>query len=156
MYDQRVDALTRDFQDLLSLFERHGVRFVVVGGYAVAAHGHPRYTKDIDLWVEPTADNAPRVVAAIAEFGFGDLGLTVADFTEPGVVIQLGREPGRVDLLTSVSGLVFAEVYPRRIAATFGTAVVPILDRASLIANKRASGRPQDLADVAQLERSKP
>lgn len=149
-----MDALTRDF--LVSLFERHGVRFVVVGGYAVAAHGHPRYTKDINLWVEPAADNAVRVVAAINEFGFGGLGLTVDDFTEPDMVVQLGHEPGRVDLLTSVSGLVFAEVYPRRIAATFGTTVLPVLDRASLIANKRASGRPQDLADVAQLERSQP
>ena len=148
-----MEALTRDFQDLLALLDQHGVRFVVVGGYAVAAHGHPRYTKDLDIWVEPTTDNAARIVAALDEFGFGSLGLTPDDFSEPGVVVQLGREPGRIDLLTGVSGLVFAEAYPQRVTATFGTSRVPILDRASLIANKRASGRPQDLADVAKLER---
>ncbi len=148
--------LTRDFQELLALLEQHGVRFVVVGGYAVAAHGHPRYTKDLDIWVEPTPANAAKVVAAIDEFGFSSLGLTPADFIEPGLVVQLGREPGRVDFLTGVSGLVFEEIYPQRVTASFGGSRVPILDRASLITNKRASGRPQDLADVAKLEKKGP
>jgi hypothetical protein len=147
------DALTRDFEDLLRLLAEHQVRFLVVGGYAVAAHGHPRYTKDLDIWVEPDATNAQRLVAALEAFGFGSLGLTSADFEEAGAVVQLGREPGRVDLLTSVSGLTFADAYQARITATFGTTPVPILDRASLIANKRASGRPQDLADIAKLDR---
>lgn len=150
-----MEGLTRDFLDLLALLEKHGVRFIVVGGYAVAAHGHPRYTKDLDVWVEPTADNAARVVAALEEFGFSSLGLTASDFSEPGVVIQLGREPGRVDLLTSVSGVEFAAAYPHRLMATFGTSAVPVLDRASLIVNKRAAGRPQDLADVTKLEKER-
>ena len=144
-------ALSRDFQDLLALFASHGVRFVVVGGYAVAAHGHPRYTKDLDLWLEVSPDNADRVVAALEEFGFGSLGLTRDDFTEPGIVVQLGREPVRVDLLTSISGLEFADCYPARVTSTFGNTSVPVLDRASLIRNKLASGRPQDLADAAKL-----
>lgn len=148
-----VDALTRDFQDLLQLLGEHGVRFLVVGGYAVAAHGHPRYTKDLDIWVEPTPDNARRIVAVLDAFGFASLGLSADDFEQAGVVIQLGHEPGRVDLLTSVSGLVFAEVYDTRVDAMFGPTSVPIIDRLSLITNKRASGRPQDLADVAKLER---
>ena len=148
-----MDGLTRDFQDLLALLEQYAVRFVVVGGYAVAAHGHPRYTKDLDIWVEASAENAAKIVAALDEFGFASLGLTPADFSEPDVVVQLGREPGRIDLLTGVSGLVFAAVYPHRVMARFGSSIVPILDRASLITNKRASGRPQDLADVAKLEK---
>jgi hypothetical protein len=148
-----VDALTRDFQDLLRLLGEQQVRFLVVGGYAVAAHGHPRYTKDLDIWVEPSPDNARRIIAALDAFGFASLGLTAADFEQPGVVIQLGNEPGRIDLLTSVSGLTFADAYDARVVATFGTTSVPILDRASLITNKRASGRPQDLADIAKLER---
>ncbi|MBK9036908.1 MAG: hypothetical protein IPL61_37595 [Myxococcales bacterium] len=148
-----VEALARDFQELLRLLAEHDVRFLIVGGYAVAAHGHPRYTKDLDIWVEPTPDNAARLVAALEAFGFASLGLTAADFEALGVVVQLGREPGRVDLLTSVTGLTFVDAYPARIIATFGGTPVPILDRASLIANKRASGRPQDLADVAKLER---
>lgn len=151
-----MEALTRDFVDLLGLLEKHGVRFIVVGGYAVAAHGHPRYTKDLDVWVEPTADNAGRVVSALEEFGFASLGLSPSDFSEAGVVVQLGREPGRVDLLTGVSGLEFDAVYSHRVIATFGASAVPILDRASLIINKRAAGRPQDLADAAKLEKGSP
>lgn len=148
-----VTTLSRDFQDLLALFASHRVRFIVVGGYAVAAHGHPRYTKDLDIWVEPDPANADRVVAALREFGFGSLGLTQDDFTQTDVVIQLGREPGRVDLLTSISGVEFAECYPKRVPAMFGTTEVPVLDRSSLIANKRSSGRPQDLADADKLSK---
>jgi hypothetical protein len=148
-----VSALSRDFEELLALFASCGVRFVVVGGYAVAAHGHPRYTKDLDIWVEATPANADRIVAALDAFGFGSLGLTQDDFTQPDVVIQLGREPGRVDLLTSVSGLNFADCYPARVTATLGDTAVPVLDRAALIVNKRASGRPQDLADADKLSK---
>jgi hypothetical protein len=148
-----VDALTRDFQDLLSLLDQHGVRFMIVGGYAVAAHGHPRYTKDLDVWVDASAENGARIVAALEEFGFGDLGLTAADFCETGAVIQLGHEPGRVDLLTSVSGVAFEDAFATRELVRFGELSVPVIDRHSLMLNKRASGRPQDLADVARLEK---
>jgi hypothetical protein len=150
-----VDVLTRDFQDLLSLFDQHGVRFLIVGGFALAAHGHPRYTKDLDVWVDASIENGARIVTALGEFGFDSLGLTADDFSQTGQVVQLGREPGRVDLLTSVSGLSFAEAFAAREVVSFGSLSIPIIDRRSLIINKRASGRPQDLADVARLEKGR-
>lgn len=149
-----MDGLTRDYQDFLALLIKHDVRFLVVGGFALAAHGYPRYTKDIDIWVEASEENSVRIIAALDDFGFGSLGLSTADFVEPGAVVQLGYEPARIDLLTSVTGIAFDDAYPRRVTATFGTVVVPIVDQRSLIANKRASGRPQDLADVATLEKA--
>lgn len=151
-----MDALTRDFQDFLALLVKHEVRFLVTGGYALAAHGHPRYTKDIDIWIEPAPDNAVRVIAALDEFGFASLGLSAADFLVADAVIQLGHEPSRIDLLTGVTGLRFEDAYPTRITAQFGGVIVPILDRRSLIANKRATGRLQDLVDVATLEGDEP
>jgi hypothetical protein len=147
-----VEGLTRDFQEFLSLLVKHEVRFLVTGGFALAAHGHPRYTKDIDLWIEPAPENATRVLAALDEFGFASLGLTAADFVTTDHVIQLGHEPSRIDLLTGVSGLTFAEAYATRVHAVFGGVAIPVLGRAALIANKRATGRPQDVADIAALE----
>ena len=94
------------------------MRYLVVGGFAVAAHGFPRYTKDLDLWLDCTPENAARVVAALADFGFGSLNLTVEDFTTPDLVIQLGYEPNRVDLLTGLTGVVFETAYPRRVSTT--------------------------------------
>jgi hypothetical protein len=118
----------------------------------VAAHGFPRYTKDLDLWLECSHENAARVIAALADFGFGSLNLTVDDFTTPDLVIQLGYEPNRIDLLTGLTGVVFDEAYPRRVSATIDGLVVPIIDRMSLAANKRAFG-PIDLADAEELEK---
>ena len=92
--------LNQDFQEFIELFISHNVRFMIVGGYAVAAHGHPRYTKDLDVWVWADPKNADRVVSALAEFGFGELGLTAGDFLRPDSVVQLGHEPQRIDILT--------------------------------------------------------
>jgi hypothetical protein len=147
-----VQALNKDFQDLLQLFNRHGVRYLVVGGFAVMVHARPRYTKDLGIWLECSSDNATRVVAALDEFGFASLGLTPADFDQPDVVIQLGYEPNRVDLLTSLTGVEFATAYPQRITARIGELDLPVIDRASLVANKRALGRTKDLGDVEDLE----
>jgi hypothetical protein len=148
-----LQALGQDIRDLLALFEQHGVRYLVVGGFAVAAHGMPRYTKDLDLWLECSPDNATHIVAAIDAFGFGSLGLTAQDFETPDLVIQIGYEPNRVDLLTGLTGVSFAEAYPKRITETFGELVVPVIDKASLVANKRAFGRAQDLVDAENLEK---
>ena len=92
--------LSPDFQEFVRSFVEHDVQFLIVGGYALAAHGHPRYTKDLDVWVWPDPSNAERVVGALAAFGFGELGLTASDFRDPDVVVQLGREPQRIDILT--------------------------------------------------------
>lgn len=144
--------LGKDFRDMLAALDRHGVRFLVVGGMAVAVHGTPRYTKDLDLWVEVSDDNAARLVAAIDSFGLGSLGLAAADFLEPDTVIQLGYEPNRIDFLTGLRGAVFAEAYPRRTTISIEGLQVPIIDRDTLLANKRALGRPHDLDDAKGIE----
>ena len=143
--------LSKDFRDLLELLNRHQVRYLVVGGFAVAVHGTPRYTKDLDIWVEVSPDNAARLVAVLAEFGFASLGLGAEDFLDPDVVIQLGYEPNRIDFLTKLTGVEFAEAYPSRASITINEIEVPLIDRASLIANKRALGRVHDLEDVKDL-----
>jgi hypothetical protein len=100
-----VQSLGKDVRELLQLLDKHEVRFLIVGGFAVAAHGFPRYTKDLDVWLECSDTNATRILAALSEFGFADLGLTTNDFTTPDLVIQLGDEPNRVDLLTGLTGV---------------------------------------------------
>jgi hypothetical protein len=144
--------LGKDFRDLLELLNRHQVRYLAVGGFAVAVHGRPRYTKDLDLWIEVSSDNARRLVAALDDFGFASLGLQVEDFLDPDVVIQLGYEPNRVDFLTNLTGVSFAAAYPMRTSAKVGDLDVPVIDRASLITNKRALGRPHDLDDAKDLD----
>jgi hypothetical protein len=125
----------------------------VVGGFAVAIHGSPRYTKDLDIWVEVSPDNAARIVAVLDEFGFASLGLRPDDFLEPDVVIQLGYEPNRVDFLTKLTGVEFADVYPARISIAISGIDVPVIDRTSLIVNKRALGRSYDLDDAKDLDK---
>ena len=144
--------LGKDFRDLLELLNRHQVRYLAVGGFAVAVHGRPRYTKDLGLWVEVSPENAAHIIAALDDFGFGSLGLRAEDFLDPDVVIQLGYEPNRVDFLTKLTGVEFATVYPMRTSTKIGEIDVPVIDRASLIANKRALGRPHDLDDTKDLE----
>jgi hypothetical protein len=148
-----VRPLGQDLRDLLGLLDKHHVHYLVVGGFAVAVHGVPRYTKDLDVWLECSPENAAKVVEALEEFGFASLGLTADDFVQADMVIQLGYEPNRVDLITGLSGVRFDEVYPKRIFASIDGVQIPIIDRASLITNKRALGRAQDLADAEELER---
>ena len=143
--------LNPDFQEFLRSFVAHDVRFLIVGGYALAAHGHPRYTKDLDVWVWPDPTNSERVVAALEEFGFGGLGLTAADFEEPDVVVQLGREPQRIDILTFATGLVFDDAYEHRAIVDVGGVQAPFVSVDDLRNNKLATGRLRDLADAAEL-----
>lgn len=153
MIHSGVVELGKDFRDLLELLNRHGVRYLAVGGFAVAVHGRPRYTKDLDLWVEVSPENAKRIVAALDDFGFASFGLRAEDFLNPDGMIQLGYEPNRVDFLTKLDGVGFAEAYPMRVSVRIGEIDVPVIGRASLIANKRALGRPHDLDDAKDLER---
>lgn len=143
--------LSRDFHELLECFAAHDVRYLIVGGWALAAHGVPRMTKDLDVWVLPDSSNAENVLAALKDFGFGDLSLAASDFTDPDVVIQLGRPPNRVDILTTPDGVDFAECWTDRLMVDLGGLVVPFIGREGLIANKLATGRPQDVVDVASL-----
>ena len=148
-----MQPLGKDVRELLVLLEKHGVKYMVVGGFAVAAHGFPRYTKDLDVWLECSTENARRIITALDEFGFGSLDLATADFEMPDLVIQLGYEPNRVDLLTGLTGVRFEEAYPKRVVAEIGGLSVPIIDRGSLAVNKRAFGRPLDIADAEELEK---
>ncbi len=146
--------LTRDFREFIECCVARDVRFLVVSGYALAAHGYPRATKDLDVWLWPDPDNADRVLEALDDFGFGSLHLTRDDFLEDEAVIQLGYPPLRIDLLTSISGVAFTDCWQRRIVVDVGGIEADFIALDDLIANKLASGRPQDLLDAATLRRT--
>lgn len=143
--------LNRDFKEFVELLNSTGVEYLVVGGYALAAHGHPRYTGDLDIWIDPLPDNVARLLQALSAFGFGSLGLVEADFLQPEAVIQLGYPPARIDLLTAIDGVRFADCYPRRVVLALAGLELPVIDLESFKANKRASGRAKDLADLESL-----
>lgn len=143
--------MSNDFTDLLRALCEAEARFLVVGAYAVTFHSRPRATGDLDLWVEPTADNAARVRTALAAFGAPLHDLTEADLQTPGVVFQIGVAPRRIDLLTSLTGVGFEEAWRERVAGRIGDVACPFLGREHLIRNKKALGRPRDLADLELL-----
>lgn len=145
-------VLNQDFKEFIQSLNDHNVRYLIVGGYAVAFHGHPRYTKDIDIWIEMSEANAANVMRALAQFGFASLGLQETDFLVPGQVIQLGQPPSRIDLLCTVSGVDFAACYESRVVVEIDGVLVSFIDLENLRKNKRASGRHQDLADIENLE----
>lgn len=145
-------TLSLDFREFVQLLNAHSVRYLVVGGYAVAFHGHPRYTKDLDLWIEPTPDNVRRLLAALEECGFGNLGLDQQDFLEPDTVVQLGRPPNQIDLLSTLDGISFTESFEQRREVEVDGTDVRFIGLNALRANKRASGRHQDLADLENLQ----
>ncbi|MBI2469598.1 MAG: hypothetical protein HYV62_17520 [Candidatus Rokubacteria bacterium] len=147
--------MNRDFFDMLSALSGEGVEYLVVGAYALAAHGLPRATGDLDVWVRPTVDNAERVLRALRSFGAPLLDLTRDDLLRPDTVFQIGVAPTRVDLLTGVSGLTFDEAWPSRLSVTLEGLPVPVIGFDELVRNKEASGRPQDLADAAWLRSRK-
>lgn len=144
--------MNQDFIDLLRAFIAADVRFLIVGAYALAVHGRPRATGDLDVWIDATPDNAGRVMRALADFGAPLADLSEADFRRPGVTYQIGVPPGRIDILTDLTGLTFAEAWPDRLRGVFGELDVDFIGRASFIRNKRATGRPKDLGDIEGIE----
>ena len=144
--------LNQDFREFIRSLNDNGVRYLVIGGYAVALHGYPRYTKDIDIWIEMRADNAERMVAALEQFGFGSLGLQAADFLVPDQIVQLGYPPNRIDLITTPPGVEFDASYASRVEVMVDGEAVCFIDLENLRKSKRASGRLQDLADLENLE----
>jgi hypothetical protein len=134
----------------------HAVEYLVVGAHALAAHGQVRATKDLDIWIRPDKANSRRVIEALREFGAPLQDLTEKDLTEPGLIVQIGVAPVRIDLLTAIDGVDFAEAWPDRVSARFADQEVHVLSRAHLIKNKQASGRKQDLADLEWLDRHPP
>ncbi len=144
--------LSKDYKEFLELLNEHSVRYLVVGGYAVAFHGHPRYTKDIDIWIELSLENADKILKALDKFGFGSLDLTPDDFLESDQIIQLGYPPNRIDILTTLKGLKFEDCYKARVEVEIQGLHLHFIDIENLKENKRATGRSQDLADAENLE----
>ncbi|PIZ25943.1 MAG: hypothetical protein COY47_03190 [Chloroflexi bacterium CG_4_10_14_0_8_um_filter_57_5] len=144
--------LNQDFKEFIQSLNDNGVRYLVIGGYAVAFHGHPRYTKDMDVWIAMDAENAANMVKALDQFGFASLGLQAADFLTRDQIIQLGYPPNRIDVITTATGVDFETCYAARVQADVNGLLVNFIDRESLKRNKIAAGRHQDLADVEHLE----
>jgi predicted nucleotidyltransferase len=142
--------LNSDFKEFAELLNANGVEYLVVGGYALAAHGHPRYTGDIDFWVSREAGNIDRLLNTLHAFGFGSLGLTAQDFGAD-TVIQLGQPPRRIDLLTDIDGVEFADCWARREGVVFDGLELNLIGLEDFKANKRAAGRLKDLADLEAL-----
>ena len=146
-----------DFKELLSVLNAHGVKYLVIGAYAVSIHAQPRATKDLDILVKADAENAAAVFAALARFGAPLEGLTPADFAEPGPFFRMGREPVGVYILTTIPGVDFDDAWPRRVEAVVDSATglkASIISRQDLIDAKLAAGRPQDLADVDAIRKA--
>lgn len=143
--------INSDFRDIVSALSSARVRYLVVGGVAVIEHTEPRYTKDLDLWVEPTLENAKRVMVALKKFGAPLARVTAEDFTNEQLVYQMGVEPVRIDVLMSLEGVDFEDAWAARKVVRWGRTQVPLLSPAHLVANKKRVGRPQDLADVERL-----
>jgi len=144
--------LNQDFKEFIQSLNDNQVHYLVVGGYAVALHGYPRYTKDIDIWIELAPDNARKMVRAIEQFGFESLGLEDGDFLVADQIIQLGYPPNRIDILCSLPGVEFAACYDKRMQIEIEGVWVNFIDLENLRKNKQASGRLQDLADLENLE----
>jgi predicted nucleotidyltransferase len=148
--------LHKDLREFIELLNSHKADYVIVGGHAVAYHGYPRYTGDVDFFIRPTEENAQLIIDSMHEFGFTDLDLKAKDLTEPNKILQLGRPPNRIDLLTSISGCNFDEVWGNRIESMLDDIPVNFIGKQNLITNKRSSGRSKDLLDVEKIESRDP
>ncbi len=147
-------SASSDFKELLRSFNEYQVRYLVVGAYAVMKYTEPRYTKDLDIWVEPTDENASRVYNALTEFGAPMSGVAAQDFTKVDLVFQIGIAPHRIDILMGVKGLFFAKAWERRLEAAFEDVPMSLVCKEDLLISKEAAGRPQDLIDAASLRTS--
>ncbi len=144
--------LHQDIREFIELCLSQKVEFLLVGGYALAFHGAPRFTEDVDLMVLVSPENADKPDAVLAEFGFGGVGITRDDFLEVNQVIQLGRAPNRIDILTGISGVTWQDAWASRLCVSFDGLEIQVIGKTELIRNKQATGRPQDLADIARLQ----
>lgn len=148
-------VLNRDFREFIASLNENNVRYLIVGGYAVGFHGYPRYTKDLDVWIEISNENAENVVKALNQFGFDSVGFRAEDFINPDELTQLGYPPNRIDIITSCEGVDFSVCYANKMQIEIDGLKVDFIDYENLLKNKQAVGRPQDLADVSNLKPSK-
>jgi|SRR5579872_2444911 len=144
--------LSKDLREFIALLNSHKAKYLVVGGHAVAYHGYPRFTGDVDFFIERTQANAQVMENVLNDFGFSGVGLKAADFMQPECVIQLGRPPNRVDILTSISGVDFAHAWAAKVDASFDGVPVFVISKELLIQNKKAVQRAQDVADLKKLD----
>lgn len=143
---------SQDFREFIELLIKNKAEYLIVGGYAVGIHGHPRYTGDLDIWLNPSTENAERILMAVNEFGFSSFKLSVSDFTKPGNVIQLGYPPLRIDLLTEINGVTFNECYANRKEVIIEDLKVNFIGYNDLLKNKKETGRPRDIDDIDNLK----
>ncbi len=143
--------LQKDFKELLELFNKHKVKYAIVGAYALAFHGYPRYTGDLDILVKPDQNNAKKILKAIKDFGFESLKLNLKDLSSPEKVIQLGVPPIRIDILTSITGLTWKQISANRVTGKYGNTNVYFIGKEELIINKKSIGRHKDLADLESI-----
>lgn len=145
--------LANDFVDFIRLLNRHSVAYMIVGGYAVMAHGEPRFTEDFDIWIRPEKSNAEKMMLVLKDFGFALKGISQEDFEQEEMVVQLGYPPLRIDILSSISGVGFEEAYPQRVIKKLGDIEMSFIGLKELIKNKDATGRKKDQLDSEQLKR---
>lgn len=143
--------IQQDFNDLLKLFNAHNVDYMIVGGYALAYHGFPRYTGDIDIYIKPDIQNASKIMIALEKFGFGSVGIEQKDFENPNKVVQLGVPPVRIDIITSMTGVSWNKAYSQSLDGKYGDTPVKFIGLKELILNKRAMGRSKDISDLESL-----
>ena len=143
--------LNKDFKEFIELLRSNAVDFLVVGAHALAVHGRPRYTGELDIWVRPEADNFARLIKALDAFGIKALGVLTDDFMAPQAMVQLGYPPARIDLLASIDGVTFADCFAHRLDVAIGGTVLPVISIDDLVRNKLATGRAKDLVDVESL-----
>lgn len=143
---------SQDFREFVKLLIKNKVEYLIVGGYAVSIHGYPRYTGDLDIWLNPTPENAEKILLSVNEFGFSSFRLTKEDFTKPGNVIQLGYPPLRIDLLTEIDGVKFDECYLNRKEVLIDGLMVNFIGYNDLLKNKKESGRARDIDDIENLK----
>ena len=146
----------KDYEEFLGLLNKHKVRYCIIGSYALAFHERPRYTKDMDVLIETSSDNAKKILTVLDDFGFGSLKLDEKDFSKDGNIIQLGYEPVRIDIMTSIKGLDFSVIWKNRVHGKYGKQIVNYIDRQRLIESKKLSNRTQDKADLELLLYEKP
>ncbi len=148
-------SVNPDFRDLFAALNAAHAEFLIIGGYALAVHGTPRFTKDLDVWVQPTPENAKRVWTALDAFGAPLLDLTLQDLSTPGIVFQMGLPPNRIDIITTIDGVEFQEAWEHRMSSAYGDQPVMVMGVDDLIRNKEATGRPQDRLDAETLRQAR-
>jgi predicted nucleotidyltransferase len=148
-----MEPLNQDFREFIGLLEKHGVDYLVIGGYAVALHGFPRYTGDIDFFVAIAESNASNLLKVFEDFGFGDIGLSMEDFMQKDFVVEIGREPRKIQVLTGIDGVHFNECFAQRLEVAVDGLTVKFISKDDLICNKVASGRPKDRIDAEELSK---